>query len=95
MEGKLPSPGGRSWQTNLCHPFRGNAFLFRDLCAQQGSNIPMELQLRQVQLSLNQTKIAKENKGLFLVGDLAKQQRKKTKSQRKNVAAESLRTLTG
>lgn len=55
----------------------------------------MKLQLRQVQLSLNQTKIAKENKGLFLVGGLARRQRKKTKSQRKNVTAESPRTLTG
>lgn len=53
----------------------------------------MKLQFRQVQLSLNQTKIAKENKGLLLVGGLARLQRKKTKSEYKNVIIEALKTL--
>lgn len=64
----------------------------QDLCAQQESNIPTKLQFCRVQLSLNQTKIAKENKGLFLVGGLARLQRKKTKSQYENVIVGALKT---
>lgn len=51
----------------------------------QDSNTPMKRQFRQVQLSLNQTEIAKENKGLLLVGGLARLRRKKTKSQQENM----------
>jgi len=49
----------------------------------------MKLQFRKVQLSLNQTKIAKENKGLFLVGGLARLQRKQTQAQDENVTVEA------
>lgn len=77
----------------LAIPSEETRFCFRDLCAQQESNIPMKLQFRQVQLSPSQTKIAKENKGLFLVGGLARLQRKKTKSQYENVIIEALKTL--
>lgn len=70
-------PGGRSRQTNLHHPIQGKAFLFWDLCAQQESNIPMQRQFCQIQLSQNLTKTTKENKGSFLVGGLATLQRTK------------------
>lgn len=66
--------------------------LFQGLCARQQTNIPTELQFRQVQLSLNQTKIAKENKGLVLVGSWARLQGKKTKSQYEDVLAGGLKT---